>query len=124
IHFTLWLWPVFSLGIAGAVAANLLVAPTDPARLLREELVKRVDSAEAALVRRLRPVSIDAQTLGVATAGIARLETLLKSAPPPPPADEYGADAMEPAHHPCRPSGHGLRRARGVAKRAERERAR
>ena len=34
----LWLWPVFALGIAAAVAANLLIAPSDPAALLREEL--------------------------------------------------------------------------------------
>src|SRR5262249_13143995 len=34
----LWLWPVFALGVAAAVAANLLIARTDPEKLLVEEL--------------------------------------------------------------------------------------
>src|SRR4029077_10878711 len=29
VHATLWLWSVFALGIAAAVASNLLIAPAD-----------------------------------------------------------------------------------------------
>src|SRR6185369_15986266 len=49
----LWLWPVFALGLAAAVAANLLIAPDDPEALLREELAARVRAAEDAIARRL-----------------------------------------------------------------------
>ena len=80
VHFALWLWPVFSLGIAGAVTASLLIAPTDPAKLLREELAKRLESAEDAIARYLRPVVVDTESLGFATSGVARLEALLRSA--------------------------------------------
>jgi multidrug resistance protein MdtO len=80
VRASLWLWPVFALGIAGAVAANLLIAPTDPATLLRDELVTRVCAAERAIARRLgRPA--DGPEVGrFATAGIARLLALLRSA--------------------------------------------
>jgi hypothetical protein len=40
VRFALWLWAALGLGIAGAVAANLFLAPVDPAALLREELVR------------------------------------------------------------------------------------
>src|SRR5215510_8494594 len=49
VRASLWLWPVFALGIATSVAANLLVAPSDPAALLREELEARVRAAEDAV---------------------------------------------------------------------------
>ena len=80
IHLTLWVWPVFGLGIAGAVAANLLIAPTDPAKLLRKELVTRVESAEAAIARRIRTSSAMPESLRFAMSGVARLERLLRSA--------------------------------------------
>ena len=35
VRASLWLWPVFALGIAASVAVNLLIAPSDPATLLR-----------------------------------------------------------------------------------------
>src|SRR2546427_480569 len=38
VRGSLWLWPVFALGITAAVAANLLIAPTDPEALLCEQL--------------------------------------------------------------------------------------
>src|SRR5262249_22483943 len=36
VRASLWLWPIFALGITAAVAANLLIAPSDPEKLLRE----------------------------------------------------------------------------------------
>jgi multidrug resistance protein MdtO len=80
VRGTLWLWSIFGVGIAGAVAANLLIVPTDPAKLLRAELVARVSAAGTALDRRLgKPVSgPDAARL--ATSGVARLTKLLRSA--------------------------------------------
>ena len=41
VRASLWLWPVFALGIAASVAVNLLIAPSDPATLLDEELGTR-----------------------------------------------------------------------------------
>src|SRR5262245_449582 len=35
VHGILWLWSVLALGIAAAVASNLLIAPRDPEVLLR-----------------------------------------------------------------------------------------
>src|SRR2546427_160955 len=48
VRGSLWLWPVFALGIAAAVAANLLIAPTDPARLQR--VAERCARARRALL--------------------------------------------------------------------------
>ncbi|HXK21173.1 MAG TPA: FUSC family protein [Myxococcota bacterium] len=79
VRLTLWLWPVFGLGIAAAVAANLWIAPSDPASLLREELVRRVRAAEDAIAARLgaRP---DAPAVApLATSGITKLLGLLRS---------------------------------------------
>src|SRR2546423_6482279 len=53
VRGSLWLWPVFALGITAAVAANLLIAPTDPARLLAEEVSARLRATEDAIARRL-----------------------------------------------------------------------
>ena len=80
VRLTLWLWPMFGLGVACAVAANLWVAPNDPLRLLREEFLRRVRAAEAAIAACLgRPA--DARALApVATLGIARMLGLLRSA--------------------------------------------
>jgi multidrug resistance protein MdtO len=80
VRATLWIWPVFALGIAGAVAANLLIAPTDPARLLREELVKRVCAAEGAIARRLGRPADAPEAARFAMSGVARLLALLRSA--------------------------------------------
>ncbi len=80
VRATLWIWPVFALGIAGAVGANLLIAPTDPAELLRDELVGRVRAAEGAIARRLGRSADEPQTRRFATSGIARLLALLRSA--------------------------------------------
>jgi multidrug resistance protein MdtO len=80
VRATLWIWPVFALGIAGAVAANLLVAPTDPVRLLRDELVMRVCVAEGAIARRLGRSADEREVARFATSGIARLLALLRSA--------------------------------------------
>ena len=76
----LWLWPVFALGIAAAVAANLLIAPTDPEKLLRGELAARLRATEDAIAGILvgRPEHGEAARL--ARAGVARLLLLLKSA--------------------------------------------
>ncbi len=76
----LWLWPVFALGITAAVAANLLIAPTDPETLLREELVTRLRAAEDAIARRLGKRHGDSEATRLASAGVARLLLLLKSA--------------------------------------------
>jgi multidrug resistance protein MdtO len=80
VRFTLWLWPVFALGIAAAVAGNLLIAPTDPAGLLRDELTIRLRAAENALNRRLGRWRDESGAARLATAGVARLLKLLKSA--------------------------------------------
>src|SRR6266853_33153 len=69
----LWLWPVFALGITAAVATNLLIAPTDPETLLREELVTRLRAAEDAIARRLGKRHADSEATRLASAGVARL---------------------------------------------------
>ena len=53
VRASLWLWPVFALGIAASVAVNLLIAPSDPAKLLDEELGMRIQATEDALTRLL-----------------------------------------------------------------------
>jgi multidrug resistance protein MdtO len=80
VRGSLWLWPVFALGITAAVAANVLIAPTDPETLLREELVTRVRAAEDAIARRLGKRHGDSEATRLASAGIARLLLLLKGA--------------------------------------------
>jgi multidrug resistance protein MdtO len=80
VRATLWIWSVFALGIAGAVAANLLVAPTDPARLLRNELLAGMSAAEAAIDRRLGRPTSGTEVARFATLGVARLTKLLRSA--------------------------------------------
>ena len=81
VRLTLWLWPMFGLGIACAVAANLWIAPTDPLRLLREDLLRRVDAAGAAIAASLGRRPADARGLAPpATLGIARALGLLRSA--------------------------------------------
>ncbi len=80
VRGSLWLWPVFALGIAAAVAANLLIAPTDPARLLAEEVSARLRATEDAIGRRLGLRSQDSDAMRLAEAGVARLLLLLKSA--------------------------------------------
>jgi hypothetical protein len=80
VRFTLWLWPVFALGIAVSVACNLLIAPTDPAVLLREELTTRLRAVEDALDRRLGRSRDESGVARLATTGVARLLKLLKSA--------------------------------------------
>ena len=76
----LWLWSVFALGLAGAVAANLLIARRDPEVVLREELAARVRAAEDAIGHRLGTRTAESSARQLARAGIARLLLLLKSA--------------------------------------------
>ena len=80
VRGSLWLWPVFALGITAAVAANLLIAPTDPETLLRAELAARVRATEDAIARYLGKRSEEAGATRLAGAGVARLLVLLKSA--------------------------------------------
>jgi multidrug resistance protein MdtO len=80
VRGALWLWPVFALGIAAAVAANLVIAPTDPENVLREELLARLRATEDAIDRRLAGRSEGKEATRLAGAGIARLLRLLKSA--------------------------------------------
>ena len=80
VRSALWIWPVFALGIASAVAANLLIAPTDPAALLRDELVKRVRAVEGAIARRLGAPASEPEVERFATSSIVRLLALLRSA--------------------------------------------
>jgi multidrug resistance protein MdtO len=80
VRGSLWLWPVFALGVVAAVAANLLIAPTDPERLLCDELVARLRATEDAIARRVGGRSERADATRLAQAGIARLLRLLKSA--------------------------------------------
>jgi multidrug resistance protein MdtO len=83
VRATLWLWPVFALGIATSLAANLLIVPADPADLLAEELHARLRGARDAFVRQLgaptrrEPTS---SSVTLATAGMARMLALLRSA--------------------------------------------
>src|SRR5712664_3279035 len=80
VRGSLWLWPVFALGVTAAVAANLLIAPTDPETLLCEEMAARLRATEDAIVRRLEGRSEKAGATRLAGAGVARLLLLLKSA--------------------------------------------
>src|SRR5262245_8770170 len=80
VRGSLWLWPVFALGITAAVAANLLIAPTDPEKLLVAELVARLRATEDAIGRRLGGRTGEPTAARLARAGIARLLLLLKSA--------------------------------------------
>src|SRR5882724_3224032 len=66
VRGSLWLWPVFALGVTAAVAANLLIAPTDPARLLREELAARLRATEDAIARRLGKRHADSEATRLA----------------------------------------------------------
>lgn len=81
VRASLWLWPVFALGIAASVAVNLLIAPSDPAKLLDEELGMRIQATEDALTRLLegsgRGTAPPVATL--VTAGMARMLALLRS---------------------------------------------
>jgi len=80
VRGSLWLWPVFALGVTAAVAANLLIAPTDPETLLCEEMAARLRATEDAIARRLETQSGEAGATRLAGAGVARLLLLLKSA--------------------------------------------
>ena len=82
VRASLWLWPIFALGITASVAVNLLIAPSDPAKLLDEELGMRIQATEDALTRLLEG-SGGGTTPSVATlvtAGMARMLALLRSA--------------------------------------------
>jgi len=92
VRGTLWLWPVFALGIVAAVAANLLIAPTDPETVLRTELVARLRATEDALAGgRLGTAGHAAGVRRLATAGITNLLALLKSA-------EVAHPSIKPRH--------------------------
>jgi len=80
VRGSLWLWPVFALGVTAAVTANLLIAPTDPERLLCEELAARLRATEDAIARHLGRRSQESEARRLAGAGVARLLLLLKSA--------------------------------------------
>jgi len=84
VRASLWLWPVFALGIAASVAVNLLIAPSDPAMLLTEELRARVQAAKDALARQLGAPMRESETTPslatLVTAGMARMLALLRSA--------------------------------------------
>src|SRR5262245_46867834 len=82
VRASLWLWPVFALGITASVAVNLLIAPSDPAKLLDEELGMRMQATEDALTQVLEGPG-GGTTPSVATlvtAGMARMLALLRSA--------------------------------------------
>src|SRR5262245_48010001 len=84
VRASLWLWPVFALGITASVAANLLIAPSDPATLLAEELRARLQAVEDALARQLGVPTRESETTPslatLVTAGMARMLALLRSA--------------------------------------------
>jgi len=80
VRGTLWLWSVFALPIAVAVAANLLIAPSDPEKLLRRELAARSRAAADSLRVSLGGGEPKPEARRLATAGITRLLGLLKSA--------------------------------------------
>src|SRR5262249_27935387 len=80
VRGSLWLWPVFALGITAAVAANLLIAPSDPEKLLITELVARLRATEDAIARRMGGRTGEPTAARLARAGIARLLLLLKGA--------------------------------------------
>jgi multidrug resistance protein MdtO len=83
VRASLWLWPIFALGITTSVAVNLLVAPSDPATLLGEALHARVLAAEDAVARQLGAPTPDSETTPslatLVTAGMARMLALLRS---------------------------------------------
>jgi multidrug resistance protein MdtO len=84
VRASLWLWPIFALGIAASVAVNLLIVPSDPATLLEEELRARVQAAEDAVARQLGAPAPKPETMpslaALVTAGMARMLALLRSA--------------------------------------------
>jgi multidrug resistance protein MdtO len=80
VRASLWLWPVFALGITSAVAANLLIAPTDPQGLLVESLAARVRATEHAIAQYLGGQGDGSEARRLAGTGVARLLRLLKSA--------------------------------------------
>ena len=84
VRASLWLWPIFALGIAASVAVNLLIVPSDPATLLEEELRARVQAAEDAVARQLGAPAPKLETMPslatLVTAGMARMLALLRSA--------------------------------------------
>jgi multidrug resistance protein MdtO len=80
VRASLWLWPIFGLGVTAAVAANLLIAPTDPERLLCEELAARLRATEDAIARFLGIPREGEEARRLAGVGVARLPLLLKSA--------------------------------------------
>jgi len=80
VRFSLWLWPVFALGVAAAAATDLLIAPTDPEALLRIELIARLRATEDALAGCLGTGRTEAGAGRLATAGITKLLALLKGA--------------------------------------------
>src|SRR5215470_17803742 len=80
VRASLWLWPVFALGISAAVVANLLIAPSDPEILLRAELVARLGATQDAIARRVGGRTGEPTAARFAGAGITRLLRLLKSA--------------------------------------------
>ena len=80
VRASLWLWPVFGIGIAAAVAGNLLIAPTNPETLLRDEIETRMRAAEDVLARRRDGRREPSTAARLAEAGITRLLMLLKSA--------------------------------------------
>src|SRR6266478_2618323 len=71
---------LIALGITAAVAANLLIAPTDPEALLCEQLAARLRATEDAIARILVGRREETGATRLAAAGIARLLLLLKSA--------------------------------------------
>jgi multidrug resistance protein MdtO len=80
VRGSLWLWPVFALGVGAAVAANLLIAPTDPEKLLRDELAARLRATEDAIAGIVAGRREHGEAARLARAGVARLLLLLKSA--------------------------------------------
>ncbi len=78
VRLALWVWPLFALGIAAAVVVNLLLAPSDPATLLRGELVARVRAAEAAIASCLGSAKSTAEPMRLAISGSARMLQLLR----------------------------------------------
>src|SRR6266478_6659614 len=71
---------LIALGITAAVAANLLIAPTDPEALLCEQLAARLRATEDAIARILVGRREETGATRLAAAGIARLLLLLQSA--------------------------------------------
>ena len=116
VRASLWLWPVFALGIAASVAVNLLVAPSDPAKLLGEELGARVQAAEDALARQLgaptRRVRDDAVARDPGDGGDGPDARAAPERRDRPPVAEATPRAAEHADHTCGPPRHRGRGAR------------